>query len=197
MTLLEHLIQNYETARLKRPTACIKYSFKFSKTDINLYFDCYDEQLPALTLILKYYGSYHIQGFNPTVNNIFDAKYLEDINPVTLRDILVGNKLTVLYGEIERVIWEEDYVRCNYEKDNSFSSVQKFRKIDGKFINPFFDHFRRGRMKDKRLKELHSHLNISREKLREIQGMNFTIVTTDDSKRRKLFVDEWKRITLK
>lgn len=52
-------------------------------------------------------------------------------------------------------------------------------------------------MKDKRLEALHAHLNISREILREIQGMNFTIATTDDPKRRKLFVDEWKRITLK
>ncbi|KAA0746300.1 hypothetical protein DN389_09480 [Bacillus sp. AY3-1] len=197
MTLLDHLIQNYETAKLKRPTACIKYSFKFFKTDINVYFDCYDEQVPALILILKYYDSYHIQGFNPTVDNVFDVKYLEDINPVILCDILVDNQLTALYGEIERVIWEEDYVRCNYEKDNSFNSAKKSRKIDEKSINPFFDHFRRGRMKDKRLEALHAHLNISREILREIQGMNFTIVTTDDPKRRKLFVDEWKRITLK
>ncbi|PHG51390.1 DNA repair protein Rad50 [Bacillus wiedmannii] len=153
--------------------------------------------MPALILILKYYDSYHIQGFNLTVDNVFDAKYLEDINPVILCDILVDNQLTALYGEIERVIWEEDYVRCNYEKDNSFNSAKKSRKIDEKSINPFFDHFRRGRMKDKRLEALHAHLNISREILREIQGMNFTIVTTDDPKRRKLFVDEWKRITLK
>lgn len=72
---------------------------------------------------MRYYDSYHIQDFNPTVDNVFDAKYLEDINPVILCDILIDNKLTALYGEIERAIWEEDYVRCNYEKDNSFNSA--------------------------------------------------------------------------
>ncbi|MDA2139522.1 hypothetical protein PDN64_15530 [Bacillus cereus group sp. Bc256] len=197
MTLLNHLKQTYENAGLKRPTACIKYSFRFSKTTVNVYFDCYDEEVPALTLILKYYDAYYIQGFNPTVDNVFDRKYLTDINPEILRDILVDNKLTALYEAIEKAIYKNNYDRCNYGIDRTFINAGKSRKKDKKSIKAFFDHFRRAGMEDERLEALHAHLNISREKLREIQRRNFTIVTTDDSMRRKLFVDKWKRINMK
>ncbi|MDA2328242.1 hypothetical protein PDN49_27165 [Bacillus cereus] len=93
--------------------------------------------MPALTLILKYYGSYYIQGFNPTINYVFDGKYLADINPNISRDMLIYNKLTALYYGIEKVIWKNNYNSCNYGIDRTFINEGEFRKKDKKSIKSF------------------------------------------------------------
>ncbi|WP_426952520.1 hypothetical protein [Bacillus mycoides] len=198
MSLLDFLIQEYQKAGLRNRSACIKYSFKVSNTTINAYFDCYDKDIPALSLILIFKPDYYLKSFNPNLDGgVFNERYLENVPKGILEDILVDDQLSVFYEEVGKAIREIPYVMCNYEKDGYFKNTRKYQKEDEDTIKSFFYHLRKVPMSDERLEDLHAHLNISKERLRGVQKLGFNVVTTNDPVKRKLFVDEWERINEK
>ncbi|MEH7464834.1 hypothetical protein V7166_23145, partial [Bacillus thuringiensis] len=173
MSLLNFLIQKYEESGLRNRTACIKYSFKFSNTTINIYFDCYDKEIPSLSLVFIHKPYYYLKGFNPNSDNVFNGRYLEDIPKQILKDILVDNQLKTFYEEMEKAIREQDYVRCNYEKDGYFKNTRKYQKEDAGSIKSFFYYLRRQPMSDEHLEDLFAILNISKARLREVKKSGF------------------------
>ena len=136
-----------------------------------------------MSMILVYNREYYYTSLN--INNSGIRKeYLEKIPPAILNQILdEGHHLNDFFENIERHILESNKIVINYEKDTCFTNTMRYSRTRKDL--PFLQSLRKVRMKDDTLERLLETMGIDRKILEKIQSEGFTIVRTDDIKKRK------------
>ncbi|MDU1912509.1 hypothetical protein [Fusobacterium sp.] len=187
--IIDHLKNEYKKLKLTSKKLNLKYSYLFNNVEVNIYFDNFDEDLPTVTLILKYKKLYYFRPFNFNDNN-----YLRRIPSEILEKLLVENRLDEFYDTLEKKL-TGDYKVANYEKDYLYKNTVKFQENNFE-INPFFHHLRNVRMTDDQKELLNIYLNISIETLNYIQNRRFTVITTEKIEQRCRLKDEMERVLI-
>lgn len=179
----DHLIEEYNNLEFRRQSTAIKYRFRYNNVDVNIYFDAYDDKVPSMSMILAYDRVYYYTSLN--INNTeVRTEYLEKIPFATLNQILDGgHHLNSFFAEIEKHILENNKIVINYEKDTCFINTMKYSR--SRTDLPFLQSLRKANMPDDTLERLSETMGIDREILKKIQSEGFTIVRTDDIKKRK------------
>ncbi len=179
----DYLIDEYNNLEFRRQFTAIKYRFRYNNVDVNIYFDAYDEKAPSMSMILAYDRAYYYTSLN--INNTeVRTEYLEKIPFVILDQILdESHQLISFFAEIEKHILENNKIVINYEKDTCFINTMKYSR--SRTDLPFLQSLRKVKMPDNTLERLSETMGIDREILKKIQSEGFTIVRTDDIKKRK------------
>ena len=179
----DYLIDEYNNLEFRRQFTAIKYRFRYNNVDVNIYFDAYDEKAPSMSMILAYDRAYYYTSLN--INNTeVRTEYLEKIPFVILDQILdESHQLISFFAEIEKHILENNKIVINYEKDTCFINTMKYSR--SRTDLPFLQSMRKVKMPDNTLERLSETMGIDREILKKIQSEGFTIVRTDDIKKRK------------
>lgn len=179
----DYLIDEYNNLEFRRQFTAIKYRFRYNNVDVNIYFDAYDEKAPSMSMILAYDKAYYYTSLN--INNTeVRTEYLEKIPFVILDQILdESHQLISFFAEIEKHILENNKIVINYEKDTCFINTMKYSR--SRTDLPFLQSLRKVKMPDNTLERLSETMGIDREILKKIQFEGFTIVRTDDIKKRK------------
>lgn len=179
----DYLIDEYNNLEFGRQFTAIKYRFRYNNVDVNIYFDAYDEKAPSMSMILVYDRAYYYTSLN--INNTeVRTEYLEKIPFVILDQILdESHQLISFFAEIEKHILENNKIVINYEKDTCFINTMKYSR--SRTDLPFLQSLRKVKMPDNTLERLSETMGIDREILKKIQSEGFTIVRTDDIKKRK------------
>lgn len=179
----DYLIDEYNNLEFRRQFTAIKYRFRYNNVDVNIYFDAYDEKAPSMSMILAYDRAYYYTSLN--INNTeVRTEYLEKIPFVILDQILdESQQLISFFAEIEKHILENNKIVINYEKDTCFINTMKYSR--SRTDLPFLQSLRKVKMPDNTLERLSETMGIDREILKKIQSEGFTIVRTDDIKKRK------------
>lgn len=179
----DYLIDEYDNLEFRRQFTAIKYRFRYNNVDVNIYFDAYDEKAPSMSMILAYDRAYYYTSLN--INNTeVRTEYLEKIPFVILDQILdESQQLISFFAEIEKHILENNKIVINYEKDTCFINTMKYSR--SRTDLPFLQSLRKVKMPDNTLERLSETMGIDREILKKIQSEGFTIVRTDDIKKRK------------
>ena len=179
----DHLMEEYNNLEFRRQFTAIKYRFRYNNVDVNIYFDAYDDKAPSMSMILAYDRVYYYTSLN--INNTeVRTEYLEKIPFAILNQILDGSHhLISFFAEIEKHILENNRIVINYEKDTCFINTMKYSRLRTDL--PFLQSLRKVNMPDDTLERLSETMGIDREILKKIQSEGFTIVRTDDIKKRK------------
>ena len=179
----DYLIEEYNNLEFRRQFTAIKYRFRYNNVDVNIYFDAYDDKAPSMSMILAYDRTYYYTSLN--INNTeVQTEYLEKIPFAILNQILDENyQLNSFFAEIEKHILENNKIVINYEKDTCFINTMKYSRSREDL--PFLQSLRKVKMPDDTLERLSETMGIDREILKKIQSEGFTIVRTDDIKKRK------------
>lgn len=179
----EYLIEEYNNLEFRRQFTAIKYRFRYNNVDVNIYFDAYDDKAPSMSMILAYDRTYYYTSLN--INNTeIRTEYLEKIPFAILNQILDENHhLNSFFEEIEKHILENNKIVINYEKDTCFINTMKYSRSREDL--PFLQSLRKVKMPDDTLERLSETMGIDREILKKIQSEGFTIVRTDDIRKRK------------
>lgn len=179
----DYLIEEYNNLEFRRQFTAIKYRFRYNNVDVNIYFDAYDDKAPSMSMILAYDRTYYYTSLN--INNTeVQTEYLEKIPFAILNQILDENyQLNSFFAEIEKHILENNKIVINYEKDTCFINTMKYSRSRADL--PFLQSLRKVKMPDDTLERLSETMGIDREILKKIQSEGFTIVRTDDIKKRK------------
>lgn len=179
----DYLIDEYNNLEFRRQFTAIKYRFRYNNVDVNIYFDAYDEKAPSMSMILVYDRAYYYTSLN--INNTeVRTEYLEKIPFVILDQILdESHQLISFFAEIEKHILENNKIVINYEKDTCFINTMRYSR--SRTDLPFLQSLRKVKMPDNTLERLSETMGIDREILKKIQSEGFTIVRTDDIKKRK------------
>lgn len=179
----DHLIEEYNNLEFKRHFTAIKYGFKYNNVDVNIYFDAYDDKLPSMSMILACDKEYYYTSLN--INNTeVRTEYLEKIPSTILNQILDDDHhLNAFFGDIEKHILKDNKIVINYERDTRFTNTMRYSK--SRTDLPFLYSLRKVKMTNDTLERLSETMGIDREILEKIQSEGFTIVRTDDSKKRK------------
>ncbi|MBD5393982.1 MAG: hypothetical protein HDR71_06870 [Lachnospiraceae bacterium] len=179
----DHLIKEYNNLRFRRQYTAIKYRFRYNNVDVNIYFDTYDDKVPSMSMILAYARAYYYTSLN--INNTeVRTEYLEKIPFAILNQILdESHHLNAFFAEIEKHILDNNKIVINYEKDTCFINTMKYSR--SRTDLPFLQSLRKVKMPDDTLERLSETMGIDREILKKIQSEGFTIVRTDDIKKRK------------
>ena len=181
--VIQHLIEEYNGLKFRNQFTAIKYRFNYNSVDVNIFFDAYDNKVPAMSMILAYKREYYYTSLN--INNTkIRTQYLEKIPSAILNQIMDENyHLYALFSNIEKHILEDDKIVINYEKDILFVNTMKYSRSRENL--PFLYSLRKTKMSNEMLERLSETMGIDREVLRKIQSAGFTIVRTDDVKKRK------------
>jgi hypothetical protein len=180
--------------KFKNRTACLKFQYKFKCTEVTLYFDCYDEVVPTISMILHREKQYYFKSFNlGDINSI--KRYMDNLPENILEDILENKSLEEFYRELKSHLLTSDCQPCNYEKDIRFINTLKYQKNKYE-INPFFSHLRHVHMQDKQLDLLNTYLSIPKNILKSLQTNGFTIVTTANPGKRTSLHLELKKYSI-
>lgn len=179
----DYLIEGYNNLEFRRQFTAIKYRFRYNNVDVNIYFDAYDDKAPSMSMILAYDRMYYYTSLN--INNTeVQTEYLEKIPFAILNQILdESHQLNSFFAEIEKHILENNKIVINYEKDTCFINTMKYSRSRADL--PFLQSLRKVKMQDNTLERLSETMGIDREILKKIQSEGFTIVRTDDIKKRK------------
>ena len=173
-----HLVDTYNSISKKTRATCLKFYYKYNNVNVNVYFDAFDEQSVALSIVLVYGESYYYTPLN-ILNTGMAREYLNEIPNHILNQILVDNSLNYNY----------------YNEDKFFVNTIKYTK--NKIDLPFWKSLRRVRMTDETLYKLNSRADISLDTLRKIQEEGYTLVRTSELKERKELTLILKRIGIR
>lgn len=181
-TVIKKMDEDYKTllyARFKN--GGIKYCFKYNDVDVNIYYDHFDEISASMILILNYNKYSYCTSLNVNLNN--PTEYLKNIDSEILQKILDDEKKLIdFYDKINDHILKTDPIRINYTKDNNY---QKNKNKNKNKNNNFFLTLRKANFENKHFKECLSNFDITYEQLNSIRKNGFTLVTTNDSTKRK------------
>ncbi len=156
--------------------------------NVNVFFDVFYEQCPNLYMVLVYNNKYY---FTPLdVHKIDPKQYLYGI-PFEILDKLLDEKnstdekrkLNKFFNKFSEVICFEDYIPINCCNDQDFVKAKKQSKNRKQKELPFLAGLRRANMPDLTFKKLKKM--VDEKLLNEIKNNGFTIVRTDEIKRRK------------
>lgn len=179
----DHLVEEYNNLKFRRQSTAIKYRFRYNNVDVNIYFDAYDDKVPSMSMILAYDRVYYYTSLNIN-NTVVRTEYLEKIPFAMLNQILdESHHLNSFFAEIEKHILENNKIVINYEKDICFINTMKYSR--SRTDLPFLQSLRKVNMPDDTLERLLETMGIDRDILEKIQSEGFTIVRTDDIKKRK------------
>lgn len=179
------LIELYKGMIITDKSSCLLFRYQYNPADpvrVNLYFDAYDNKSTTSTLILICNNHYYFKPLN-ILNTLNDVEYLEDI-PSDILDRLLDEEdsLKSFFEKMETVLETKCPRATNYD-DTIFQNTKNWNRNDDDL--PFWLTIRHTRMSDRTLKLLSEQADISTELLYEIQRRGFTLVRTDDYKKRK------------
>lgn len=192
--MLEDLIAEYEKYFLnENKNGCLKIHYQCNNVSVNLFFDAYDKKSLALCIVLSYDKEDYLTSLN--VRNILETNktiYLKECPKLILHQILSSErKMDSFYKNMREHI--RDYIvksknqqinlKCDYG-DKSFQNALEKSK-NQQYRTPFLHHIRNTTMSEKQLTKLRDELDIPEEILIKLQTIGRTIVTTNDSLKRR------------
>lgn len=189
-----HLVDTYNSISKKTRATCLKFYYKYNNVNVNVYFDAFDEQSVALSIVLVYGESYYYTPLN-ILNTGMAREYLNEIPNHILNQILVDNSLNDFYKNMEEHLLNDRPHYNYYNEDKFFVNTIKYTK--NKIDRPFWKSLRRVRMTDETLYKLNSRADISLDTLRKIQEEGYTLVRTSELKERKELTLILKRIGIR
>lgn len=193
MNILNKLCENYKQLKNVNRYTALKYCYQYHKVKINIYFDAYDDQIPTMCLIMHYNKEYYLKTMS--LPNIYSG-YLAGLPKSILPRLLDANgRLFEFYKSIESCILQNKYKTINCKEDvdilNYSKNIKKQRHKDLRYI-----HFlRRGNMTNKTFYKARDGINIPEEYLSKIRDSGYTIVCTDDIKKRTTLKVAMQKIT--
>ena len=190
----DHLIDEYDSLKVKCKFTALKYRFVHNEVNVNIYFDNYDG-IPSMSIILSYKNKYYYTSLN--INNTkVRTEYLKKIPSDILEKLLDDNKhLNAFFEDIEEHILNNEKTVVNYKKDTCFTNTMKYSRSRKDL--PFLYSLRKVKMSNDTLERLSETMSIDRSVLKNIQSQGLTVVRTDDVDKRKSLVAIIKGYTIK
>lgn len=171
---------------------CLKISYQHNSVGVNLFFDAYDEQSLALSIILNYGKECY---FTPIDIRYFEFKnifFLKDCPSAILYQIMSPERKLNLFCKNMREHIEE-YItksknqqinlKCDYGDECFREALEKSKNKH--YITPFLHHIRNTKMSNEQFTRLKDEISIDKETLKKLQKNGRTIVTTNDPLKRK------------
>lgn len=178
----EYLVNIYNNIPEKTKATCLKYYYQYNNVNVNVYFDAFDSQSVALSIVLAAEKNYYYTPLN-ILNNGMTTEYLSKIPHQILVKILVDNSLDDFYENMEKHLLEDKPHFNYYNGDTYFVNTIKYAQ--NKLDLPFWWHLRKVPMTDDTLYKLNARADITFDILRKIQQEGYTLVRTSDPEKRK------------
>lgn len=171
---------------------CLKISYKYNSVSVNLFFDAYDEESLALSIILNYEKEYYFTPMSIDILKPNKKFFLKDCPNAILHQIRLHKiNLDSFYADMREHI--EYYItksknqqvnlKCDYNDECFRESLGKSKSEH--YITPFLHHIRNTKMSKEQFTRLKDELSIDKETLKKLQKNGKTIVTTNDPLKRK------------
>ena len=177
-----YLMNTYNSIPKKTKATCLKFYYQYNNVNVNVYFDAFDNQSVALSIVLVADKKYYYTPLN-ILNTGMTTEYLNKIPSQILEKILVENHLNDFYENIEKHLLEDKPYVNYYNRDKYFVNTIKYAK--SKLDLPFWWYLRKIPMTDDTLYKLNARADITLETLQKIQHEGYTLVRTADPEKRK------------
>lgn len=178
----DHLVNIYNKIPEKTKATCLKFYYQYNNVNVNVYFDAFDSQSVALSIVLAAEKNYYYTPLN-ILNTGMITEYLSEIPHQILEKILVDNHLDDFYENMEKHLLEDKPYFNYYNEDTYFVNTIKYAQ--NKLDLPFWWHLRKVPMTDDTLYKLNARADITFDILRKIQQEGYTLVRTSDPEKRK------------
>ena len=175
-------MNTYNSIPKKTKATCLKFYYQYNNVNVNVYFDAFDNQSVALSIVLVADKKYYYTPLN-ILNTGMTTEYLNKIPSQILEKILVENHLNDFYENIEKHLLEDKPYVNYYNRDKYFVNTIKYAK--SKLDLPFWWYLRKIPMTDDTLYKLNARADITLETLQKIQHEGYTLVRTADPEKRK------------
>lgn len=178
----DHLVNIYNKIPEKTKATCLKFYYQYNNVNVNVYFDAFDSQSVALSIVLAAEKNYYYTPLN-ILNTGMITEYLSEIPHQILEKIIVDNHLDDFYENMEKHLLEDKPYFNYYNEDTYFVNTIKYAQ--NKLDLPFWWHLRKVPMTDDTLYKLNARADITFDILRKIQQEGYTLVRTSDPEKRK------------
>ncbi|MBM6629279.1 hypothetical protein JTF04_06230 [Mammaliicoccus vitulinus] len=180
-TAFEKLLNDYASLNNPRETTAIKYNGTFNNTQINIYFDAWDDNNYNFQLIIHDYSDYYLTNLN-IIDNNFTSKYLTGISSKLLNSISIDGSLEEFYIKIEEIIENNKCIFINYNRDSMYTNTSKYSPPSEEMYLKTLSH---KNMADEMFEWARYNTNIDLDTLNNISSSNLTFVRTPDINKRK------------
>lgn len=177
----DYLVNIYNNIPKKTKATCLKFYYQYNNVNVNVYFDAFDSQSVALSIVLAAEKNYYYTPLN-ILNTGMTTEYLSEIPHQILVKILVDKRLDDFYENMEKHLLNDKPNFIYYNEDTYFVNTIKYAKsiLD----LPFWWHLRKVPMTDDTLYKLNARADITFDILRKIQQEGYTLVRTSDPEKR-------------
>lgn len=177
----DYLVNIYNSIPKKTKATCLKFYYQYNNVNVNVYFDAFDNQSVALSIVLVADKKYYYTPLN-ILNTGMTTEYLSKIPSQILEKILVDNHLDNFYENMENHLLNNKPYFNYYNRDTFFVNTIKYAK--SKLDLPFWRCLRKVPMTDDTLYKLNARADITLDILRKIQQEGYTLVRTSDPEKR-------------
>ena len=178
----DYLVNIYNNIPKKTKATCLKFYYQYNNVNVNVYFDAFDSQSVALSIVLAAEKNYYYTPLN-ILNTGMTTEYLSEIPHQILVKILVDKRLDDFYENMEKHLLNDKPNFIYYNEDTYFVNTIKYAK--SKLDLPFWWYLRKSPMTKDTLNKLNARADITFDILRRIQQEGYTLVRTSDPEKRK------------
>lgn len=169
ISCFEHL--NSLCNNLKDNNNFIKFSYIFNGINVRCYYSRSINGLPSFQLVIFNGENYYFKPINLNSDQSdFDNKYLDSIQKVLLKSILVNGTLETFYNNLRKKLNSNNFEEISYLKDKELrKAVSLIKKSNIVKIKPFFSHLAKRKMSIKQFELVQNSLFIPKEDLNSIR----------------------------